>query len=515
MKKKNLLCGIAFNYHDSSISFASDDEVLLVLEAERVFRRKKMGCNTKEMEELIQFGLGLLNKDIEDISYWALGTLRNPWLSELDKYPISPQWKNIKILGKERKSLIVNHHLGHASTFLFSPMNEATVLTCDGGGDYGERVAVYSGKGVALKKENIDVHEYITAKPYDLCATYLYQNPHCEGKLMALAAYGEPTEKYVLRLESLLPALGEADYQTGDEVLSEAFPGLKGKASSSYTKACNFSASVQYVFAKHRIRDVTKTVDVFKNSNLVLSGGSCLNLEVNTECWKSLKKIMTYIPPCCNDTGQSLGALAYLITELFGRRPKVRLPYLGYGEPNFAYSKSVIGKIVDNLLDDQIILIHNSKAEIGPRALGNRSFLARPDRPKVKKILGQEIKKRENYQPLALTVPENKVHEYFIGPNQSPYMLHQYFIKEGKKNLLIGTVHHNNTSRVQTLNRETNTFLYDLIKRFGERTGIYALINTSLNLKGEPISNAVEDTLNISKKIKYKHRIVYNGGIVK
>ena len=93
-------------------------------------------------------------------------------------------------------------------------------------------------------------------------------------------------------------------------------------------------------------------------------------------------------------------------------------------------------------------------------------------------------------------------------------MLYQYRIKPDVKNLLRGAIHHDNTARVQTLDKNKNKFLYDLIKRFGERTGAYALINTSLNLKGESISNTLEDTLNISDRITYSHRIVYNGSII-
>lgn len=515
MKNKKLLCGIAFNYHDSSVSFALDDKILLVLEAERVFREKKKGCNSREMEELIRFGLNLLNKNEDDVAYWTLCTLMNPWLEEKDRYPKPPVWKNINILGKKRISLIINHHLAHASTFLFSPMNKAKILTCDGGGDYGERVTIYDGNGISLTKEDINVNNFITAKPYELCATYLYNSPMCEGKLMALAAYGTPTKEYISILEDLLSVLCTTNYKNGDEILSKTFPRLKGKASSSNIEACNFSASIQDVFVRHRIRDINQVIEKFKNPNLVLVGGSCLNLEVNTEIWRTLDSILTFIPPCCDDTGQSLGALSYLITEIFGLRPKVKLPYLGYGEQTFKYSKETVNEIVDRILNNQIILMHNGKAEIGPRALGNRSFLARPDDIKIKEVLSQGIKGREDYRPLAPVVLEDKVHLYFIGPDRSPYMLYQYYLKDSIINLLAGCIHYDGTVRVQSLNKEYNKFLYEIIKRFGEKTGIYALINTSLNLKGEPITNTLGDTLNISKKIKSNHTIVYNGDIIK
>jgi len=209
-----------------------------------------------------------------------------------------------------------------------------------------------------------------------------------------------------------------------------------------------------------------------------------------------------------------MGALSYLITELFGVRPRINLPYVGCGQQYFTYSNKTINELVDRLLDNQIILIHNGKAEIGPRALGNRSFIARPDSINIKEILSENIKRREDYRPLAPTVLEDKVSLYFIKPSNSPYMLHQFSVKDTAKNLLGGCIHQDGSSRVQTLNREDNRFLYDLIKMFGDKTEVYALINTSLNLKGEPISNMIEHTLGISKKIKHPHLIVYNGEII-
>jgi carbamoyltransferase len=511
----NILCGVAFNYHDSSVSFALDDKIILVLEAERVFREKKKRCNSKEMEELINYGLNVLDKTVDNISYWALCTLENPWIGGEDKHPNPPVWRDINILGKKRKSLIVNHHLSHASTALFKDMDRAIILTCDGGGDYGERVTVYSSKEINLKKEDFDVSEFITAKPYDLCATYLYNAPRCEGRLMALAAFGEPTEQYSSKLEGLLPLLCTTNYEIGDRELSRAFPGLKGMASSSNVEACNFSASLQDLFVRHRIKDMARIYEQFKEPNLVLSGGACLNLEVNTKIWEEFGYEQIFIPPCCDDTGQSLGAVSFLIAELFHKFPEVGLPYVGYGKSTIEFSESTFEELVDSLLEGQLILIHNSKAEIGPRALGNRSFIARPDSLVLKEILSQKVKGREDYRPLAPIVLEEKVHEYFIGPKRSPFMLDQYKVRDDIKDRVIGTVHKDNTVRAQTVGQDDNLFLYSLLKKFGERTGTYVLINTSLNLKGEPIANQIEDTLNISKRMNIPHKIVYNGSILK
>ncbi len=516
MVKGNIFCGIAFNYHDSSVSFAEGSNITLVLEAERIFRKTKMRCSTDEMETSIMIGLNEIGKDLDDISYWALATLENPWLPTEDKKPNPPFWKDINFLGGRRRSLIVNHHLSHAASFLFSPFQRAKIITCDGGGDCGERVAIYKGEENNIAKEEVDVRSFITAKPYDLCSTYLYNSPMCEGKLMALAAYGNPTSEYLSNLEELLYKLCTTNYETGDKLLSRSFPGLKGSASAQNVDSCNFAASLQELFVEKRISDLRTIVGEDLTKNLVLAGGACLNLEVNTEIWKQFPQSATFIPPCCDDTGQSVGALAYLITEVLGRRPTLNLPYVGMGQENFGFSERDLDGLVNSLMNNELILVHNGKSEIGPRTLGNRSFISRPDSNKVRDILSQRIKKREPYRPLAPVVIEEKVSDYFIGPEKSPFMLHQYdFVSDSMANNLIGCKHYNKTARAQTINKQTNPFLYELIKRFGERTGLYVLLNTSLNLRGEPISNTFEQTISISNRIEQNHKIVYNGVVVK
>ncbi len=516
MVKKNIFCGIAFNYHDSSVSFAEGSNITLVLEAERIFRKKKMRCSTEEMEKLIKIGLNEMGKGVDDVSYWALATLENPWLFNEDKKPNPPFWKDVEIMGERRRSLVVNHHLSHAASFLFSPFQKAKIITCDGGGDCGERVAIYEGEGSEITKKEIDVGGFITAKPYDLCSTFLYDSPRCEGKLMALSAYGHPTKEYLSRLEELLSELCTTNYETGDRLLSKAFPELKGSASAQNSDSCNFAASLQELFMRKRMGDLRAIIKRDLTQNLVLAGGACLNLGVNTEIWKQLPQLATFIPPCCDDTGQSVGALAYLITKVLGVRPTISLPYLGMGNKKFKFSERDIDDLVNSLMNNEFILIHNGKSEIGPRALGNRSFISRPDSRRVRDILSQKIKNREPYRPLAPVVIEERVGDYFVGPKQSPFMLHQYnFISDSMADALSGCKHYNGTARVQTISRQMNPFLHALIQRFGERTGFYVLLNTSLNLMGEPISNKFEQTRSISNRVKQAHRIVHNGYVIK
>jgi carbamoyltransferase len=166
-------------------------------------------------------------------------------------------------------------------------------------------------------------------------------------------------------------------------------------------------------------------------------------------------------------------------------------------------------------LNDGVAIIHNGKSEVGPRALGNRSFIARPDKIEVKQKLSEGIKQRENYRPVAPVVLQDKVHDYFVGSDFSPFMLYKYEVKETVKEKIKGAIHCDGSARVQTVDRESNKFLYDLIKAFGNQTGIYMLLNTSLNLKGNPISNTIEDSLEIYSKIESPKCLVFDGNVIK
>ncbi|MDO8572482.1 MAG: carbamoyltransferase C-terminal domain-containing protein [bacterium] len=526
---EQLFCAIAYNVHDSSVSFAVNDRVVLVLEAERIFRIKKKGFNNKkEVEYLIQYGLSYLKKGVKDITYWSMTTLQNPLLEKEDVFnlqtglPRDPHWKKVKILGKKRDVLIVNHHLAHAATYLMSDFKDAVIVTCDGGGDYnelnkkGECVGAYLGKENQIKRTNIDIGSMINGKFYGACSYFLYNEVHCEGKMMALAAYGTPKTEMTDKLESVMSELGEAFYQDSVEILKKLFPDIEGGNVSIYNKSVvDFSASVQKFFSEHRVKDVAGVLKHIgkESNNLVMAGGACLNLDVNSEILKNFPNMRHFIASCCDDTGQSLGAICILINEVLKVRPFVNLPYLGTGEKQFTYTSDSIDKAVDILLKDGVVILHNGQAEVGPRALGNRSLITRPDKIAVKQKLSEKIKQRESYRPVAPVVLEEKVHEYFMGPAISPFMLYKYDIVKSAQEKIKGGIHHDGSARVQTINRKTNPFLYDLIKSFGDKTGIYVLLNTSLNLKGDPVANSIEDTLGIYDKIKGPKLMLYNGNI--
>ncbi len=255
--KPKVFCAISFNLHDSSVSFAIDEKVVLVLEAERIFREKKKVCSKKEMEHLIKYGLTYLQIQLDEVEHWALTTLQNPYLTFEDVFeqniitPREPYWKPVEILGKHRDVLIVNHHLSHAATYLLSEFENAIIITCDGGGDfnenlkYGECFAAFYGDGISIKRiPNINQGKKITAKFYGACSYFVYNQKQKEGKMMALASYGTSSPSVYEKLKSVQTELGTLTYTESVEILKSLFPKIYGrKVSASDKDITTFAAS--------------------------------------------------------------------------------------------------------------------------------------------------------------------------------------------------------------------------------------------------------------------------------
>jgi len=529
--KEYLSCAFAYNIHDSSVSFAIGKKVILVLEAERIFRKKKKGCNQEEMQRLIHEGLKYLGKKAEDVSYWAMATLNNLYLTKSDIIdlqtgrPREPYWKKIDIMGLRRNVLIVNHHLCHAATYLLSPFEHAIITTCDGGGDHDPKIGVgecfvaYRGDQDAIERNEIAIPKLIMGKTYASCAAFIYNAKPCEGKLMALAAFGKVRQEYLHTLESIYRNLETVDYPIGEKILNQAFPGLRGAASVPIPdeRAKDFCATLQSFFTKRRLENTKQVISQMyrDGDNFVLAGGTGLNLDLNTAILNKFPHMRHFIAPCCDDTGQSLGALCILINKVLGVRPDANLPYLGMGPATTEYNSDTINRVINVLLENGVAILHHGQAEIGPRALGNRSLITRPDSLEVKVKLSETIKQREKYRPVAPAVIEERVNDYFVGPLQSPFMLYRYDVIKFERGKIQGGIHCNGTARAQTVSMSMNPFFHDLIEKFGDRTGIYVLLNTSLNLKGDPIVNSLEDSVMIYNKIEGPKVLIYNGIIIK
>jgi carbamoyltransferase len=223
-------------------------------------------------------------------------------------------------------------------------------------------------------------------------------------------------------------------------------------------------------------------IDKTNKYNLVFMGGCALNSKANTLLWELFDDI--WIMPNPGDAGSSLGAAA----GLYGKHLDWEGPYLGYD----LGGEYPVDKIFDELMSNKIAAVATGRAEYGPRALGNRSILADPRDPDIKDKVNL-IKKRELFRPFAPVVMEEYASEWFEMDYTSPYM--QYTPRCLKPDLIPSVVHVDGTSRVQTVSRAQHPGLYDLLKKFYEKTGVPVLLNTSLNIKGQPLLNDERDII--------------------
>ena len=448
-----------------------------------------------------------------------------------------------------KKIKFSEHHYSHAASAFFpSPFKEAIVLTLDGVGEWATTT-------VSIGKENnLEIIKEIHF-PHSLGLLYSaftyytgFKVNSGEYKLMGLAPYGEPIYRELI-LKELIDVKDDGsfrlnmkyfNYATGLTMTNNKFAKLFGqkvrKAESELLTQfhMDIAASIQAVTEEVVLkltRDLSKEYNI---KNLCMAGGVALNCVANGKILKDKVFENIWIQPAAGDAGGSLGAaLAYWHKEL--KKPRtidendgMSGSYLGpkYNneiiENKLKDLKGVFKKFSDlDLIKEVAAQLNNQKTigwfqgrmEFGPRALGGRSILADPRSEKMQKVLNLKVKFRESFRPFAPSVLREEVKNWFELDCDSPYML---LVSEVKKSLQIpmndnqknlfgidklnikrsnipAVTHVDYTARVQTVHEETNKRYYDLIKEFNNLTSCPVLVNTSFNIRGEPIVNTIED----------------------
>jgi len=451
-----------------------------------------------------------------------------------------------------KKIFFSEHHLSHAASAFFpSPFDEAVILTADGVGEWATTtVAIGKGNKLDILKEIHFPHSI--GLLYSAFTYYIgFKVNSGEYKLMGLAPYGEP--KYVeLILNNLIHIKEDGsfrldqdffNYTTGLSMTSKKFHKLFGEEprDSKKDKITQFhmdiACSIQKITEDILIRICKSLRQEYKISNLCLAGGVALNCVANGKILKSKIFENIWIQPAASDSGGSLGAaLAYWHLELKKNREtinkdKMTGSYLGPSFNNDEIEKSLIklGAQFELLSEDELIektaedlsLGHSigwfqGRMEFGPRALGGRSILGDPRNPSMQRDLNLKVKYRESFRPFAPSVLEEDVKDWFELNNDSPYMLLVAEVKKDKqktmsdeekklfgidklnvkRSTIPAVTHVDYSSRIQTVHKETNTKYYNLIKKFKDKTNCPVLVNTSFNVRGEPIVNTPEDAFN-------------------
>jgi carbamoyltransferase len=450
--------------HDAALAVIEDGKILFAGHAERYSKVKNDWYTNNDLwKDALQLG------SPGAITYYEKPRLKQIRLSLNGG---AANWKP-----KHRYDKAFKHHYSHACAgYYTSPFNKAAIVVLDAIGEFSTST-VWAGdeENIKLIKEikyPLSFGLFYTAFT-DLVG--LKPNEH-EYILMGMAGYGD-SNRYYKKVLQYFPNTKQQKYNYHQGIYDW------GEAIDEQAKF-DIAAAVQLVY---ELRLADFMTDVRKNllpdyENLVFMGGCALNASANTFLWKIFDDI--WIMPNPGDAGSSLGsALA-----LYGKHVEWTGPYLGHD----LGGEYPVDRIFDEIMKNKIAAVATGRAEFGPRALGNRSILADPRDPDIKNKVNL-IKQRELFRPFAPVVMEEYASEWFEMAYTSPYM--QYTPKCLKPDLIPSVVHVDGTSRVQTVNEQQHPGLYRLLKRFYEATGVPILLNTSLNIKGQPLLNDENDII--------------------
>ena len=460
--------------------------------------------------------------------------------------------KHDKNFSDDKKLFFSEHHLSHAaSAFYPSPFDEAIILTADGVGEWATTtVAIGKKNNLQIKKEIHFPHSL--GLLYSAFTYYTgFKVNSGEYKLMGLAPYGIPKYKDLI-LDNLIHVKRDGtfrldqsffNYATGLTMTNEKFHKLFGQKprDSKKEKITQFhmdiASSIQIVTENIMLKLVKSLRHEYNIKNLCLAGGVALNCVANGKILKEKIFDNIWIQPASGDAGGSIGAaLAFWHLEENNKREinpddDMQGSYLGpeYSNEQIEIELKKMGAIFKKLSNNEIIEntsndLANDKAigwfqgrmEFGPRALGSRSILGNPQNSDTQKNLNLKVKFRESFRPFAPSIIEEDLEAWFDIKSKSPYMLlvsnvHKDKIVEmtnDQKNLfgidklnikrstIPAVTHVDYSARIQTVNKKTNKIFYDLIKSFKNKTGCPVLVNTSFNVRGEPIVNTPTDAFN-------------------
>ncbi len=462
------------------------------------------------------------------------------------RHSITKALKNIDSHFDDSKLFFSEHHLSHAASAYFpSPFDSAVVLTMDGLGEWATTtVTLGNGNDLKIQKE---IHF-----PHSLGLFYSTLTAFCgfkvnsgEYKLMGLAPYGRPRYAELL-LNNVISLQRDGSFTLNLKYFNfsstqkmhtpnlEKLLGMSPRSPESFidTIHMDLAASTQQVL-NLAVLGITKHLhETYNSPNLCMAGGVALNCVSNTEILKQGFFKNIWVQPAAGDAGGALGAAMALHSLHFKNKrdyqPKTDLMSAGLLGPEYkvdeiekclqkhslVYRKldedSLITETVEALCVGQSVGWFQGRMEFGPRALGSRSILADPRNPEMQKRLNLQIKFRESFRPFAPVVLQEKFNDWFDGIfKESPYMLfvdriqkkHQNEAPSNDSSLAIGcstipaVTHLDFSARVQTVTKEQNPLLHKLLTAFDMATGVPILINTSFNVRGEPIVESPQDAI--------------------
>lgn len=470
--------GTSFGSHDAALAVFENNKLIFASHSER-FSRWKDDPNL--CQELVDYAVEKHGYP-DSIFYYE-----QPWKKKL-RYCRSRQWKNLlepspaktlEKLGITAPLHTTDHHQSHAAAgYYTSPFDNATVIVIDAIGEFAT-TTMWQCKGDKLKKVYQQNYPHSLGLFYSALTQAAGFKPNGEEYIfMGAAAYGntEPLKTFIyndlVKLQDHPPLIKlKHNLHRGYHNLSARPPYDIARAGQSIYEDC-LELLINYALKN------------YPSKNLIIMGGCALNCVANSKilqsgCWENI-----WIMPNPGDAGSAIGT----VLAHTGKHIDWTGPYLGYEIPGSYPIKSAI----DILKSRGIVGVAKGRAEFGPRALGNRSIFADPRIPDIKTKMNW-LKKREQFRPFAAIIPEQLAAQEFVmgHAESSPYMQFVFECKQPEK--YPGIAHIDNTSRIQTVTPQQHPELYEMLMGWYHETGCPMLINTSLNIKGQPLVNTEDD----------------------
>ena len=537
--------------HDSAASLVIDGKVVFAVEEERLNRKKHFGgVPLKAIEECLKFA-NIDLADVDHVTFFwkpSISYTKIPvfFFKFWDKLPILLREQssftveeNLGMLNYLRdmnrlpetlrqafptkrptkfKFHLLEHHMCHAASAFFpSPFEEAAILTIDGAGEWTTSLTGY-GKGNKITKlSTVDT-------PHSLGAFYQAVSRHLgfkliegPGKLMGLASYGNHDSEQYEKMKKLMKLTDEGGFEINMDYFSyhytrktgvtkkftDLFGPSKTEGKDWSSHELDVAAAAQHVVEDVILHMARKLKEKTKSDNICIAGGVGLNSVTNglIAKYEIFKNI--FIQPAAGDSGTALGsALLYYHQTLNQPRNFVMdTAFLGNGYNEAEYeaalkqfdlpyvktSANYARFAAKKLAEGKILGWFQGRMEFGPRALGNRSIIGSPLVPNMKEVLNARVKFREAFRPFAAIVLEEDCDKYFDCAYPNPYMLLVYHILPEFIGKLPAITHVDNSVRIQTVNQTENPQLRELLQAFKDETGYSVLVNTSFNIRGEPI----------------------------
>ncbi len=532
-----VVLGIAAHFHDAAAALLVDGELVAAAQEERFTRVKHDPSLPREALRSCLAQAGLTIADVDCVAWYEdpVAKLdRQLWMGLPHMPPAAPQFlfrldaarperELRELAGWDGPVEFVEHHLAHAaSAYCCSGWDEAAVLTVDAVGEWATTTYGRAhGDELELFEEVRFPHSL--GLFYSALTAYLgFDVNDAEYKVMGLAPYGEP--RYVEQVRALVEDAGGGqlrldlryfDFLGGTRMFSEELCALFGRPPrepeselDGFTK--DVARSTQVVLEEILLAKARWLHEQAPSPRLCMAGGVALNCVANERILREGPFEELFVQPAASDAGAAIGAASIAHRRLTGRLPRARLEHVFLGpafprgeiealfrpssaEVRYLEDEELVDEIAGRLASGEVVGWFQGRMEFGPRALGARSILADPRDPAMRDRINALVKKREAFRPFAPAVLAERAGEHFELDHEAPFMLETCRVRSPLD--LPAVMHVDGSARVQTVDAKTNPRFHALLRAFQRRTGCPILLNTSFNLRGEPIVCSPVDAL--------------------